>query len=65
MENSGSHTWTVGAGVPAKIYLQITARDAAGNINQTVTPQPIVVDMSRPSARIVDVESLDDAGSPF
>lgn len=63
MENSGSYLWTVGSGVPSKIYLQITARDAAGNISQSVTPQPIVVDMSRPSARIVDVESLDDGGA--
>ncbi|MFN0196817.1 MAG: hypothetical protein ACKVT0_08715 [Planctomycetaceae bacterium] len=65
IENTGSYSWNIGPGAPAKLYLQITARDRAGNINQTVTPQPIVIDMSRPSARIVDVESLDDSTSPF
>ena len=55
-EDNGSYEWTVGPGVPAQLYLRVVARDLAGNISKADSPTPIVVDLSRPSARIVDVE---------
>lgn len=57
-EDLGRFTWSVRPGNPSKFYLQVVARDAAGNISQQVTPQPIVVDLTKPSGRIVDVEVL-------
>jgi hypothetical protein len=57
-EDQGRFTWSVRPGNPSKFYLQVVARDAAGNISQQVTPQPIVVDLTKPSGRIVDVEVL-------
>ncbi len=54
----GQHTWKVQAGVPPRIYIRVMARDAAGNMSQVVTPQPVVVDLSRPSARITDIEAV-------
>jgi hypothetical protein len=54
--DTGSFAWQVGPGAPAQFYVRVLARDAAGNITKAETPQPIVVDLSRPSARIVDVE---------
>lgn len=54
--DTGSFTWTAGPGVPSQFYIRVVARDAAGNIATAETPQPILVDLSRPSARIVDVE---------
>ena len=61
LSNSGSYLWTVGVKAPPKIYLRLSARDAAGNIAHTVSSQPIIVDMSKPSARFVDVESINFA----
>lgn len=55
-EDNGSYEWTVGPGVPAQLYLRVVARDLAGNTSKAESPTPIVVDLSRPSARIVDVE---------
>jgi hypothetical protein len=55
-QDTGSFAWTVGAGAPSQFYVRVMGRDAAGNIAKAETPQPIVVDLSRPSARIVDVE---------
>ena len=55
-EDNGSYEWTVGPGVPTQLYLRVVARDLAGNISKADSPTPIVVDLSRPSARIVDVE---------
>jgi hypothetical protein len=54
--DTGSFTWTAGPGVPSQFYIRVVARDAAGNVATAETPQAIVVDLSRPTARIVDVE---------
>jgi hypothetical protein len=54
--DTGSYQWTVEPGLPSRLYIRITARDAAGNITRAQTDKPILVDLSRPSARIVDVE---------
>ena len=58
MADTGSHSWTVGPGTPSRLYVRLTARDAAGNVSQMDTPQPILVDLTRPTARIVDVEAV-------
>ncbi|MDZ4684469.1 MAG: hypothetical protein SH850_05220 [Planctomycetaceae bacterium] len=54
--DTGSFTWTAGPGVPSQFHIRVVARDAAGNVATAETPQPILVDLSRPTARIVDVE---------
>jgi hypothetical protein len=55
--DTGSYVWNVGQGVPSRLYIKLAARDAAGNISTVDTPQPLLVDLSKPTARIVDVES--------
>jgi hypothetical protein len=55
--DTGEYVWTVGANMPPLVYFRIVARDAAGNTAHAQTPRAIVVDLSRPSARIVDVET--------
>ena len=58
--NTGQFIWTVSARVPPRLFVRIVARDLAGNMARVDTPQPVLVDLSRPSARIVDVESAGD-----
>ncbi len=55
--DTGSYAWNVVQGVPSRFYVRIVARDAAGNHSFVDTPQPLLVDLSKPTARIVDVES--------
>lgn len=55
--DNGQYIWSVGAGVPSQLYIRVVARDAAGNTSRAESPQPIIVDLMRPTARIVDVES--------
>jgi hypothetical protein len=55
-ELNGSFEWTVGPAVPTQFYIRVTARDVAGNVGNAETPQPIIVDLLRPTARIVDIE---------
>lgn len=61
MANEGEYTWNAGPNTPTRLYFRVTARDAAGNMNRAQTMQPVVVDLSKPSARIVDVESVESA----
>lgn len=56
-ENTGNYVWTVGPGVPSKFFIRIEARDAAGNVRSAETAQPVLIDLSRPTARIIDIES--------
>lgn len=59
--NDGEYTWSAGPNTPTRLYFRVTARDAAGNLSRSQSTQPVVVDLSKPSARIVDVESIESA----
>jgi len=54
--DTGSFLWTVGPGIPSKSYVRLMTRDAAGNLAHVQTPQPVIIDLAKPSARIVNVE---------
>lgn len=55
--DTGNYVWNVGQGVPSRFYVRLAARDAAGNHAYVDTPQPLLVDLAKPTARIVDVEA--------
>lgn len=57
-EDTGRFTWSVGPGNPSRFYLQVVARDAADNISKIATPEPIILDLTKPTGRIVDVEVI-------
>jgi hypothetical protein len=52
LPNTGQYAWRIPAGVPARVYLKATARDAAGNVKEIVTRNPILVDLTKPRAKI-------------
>ena len=56
IRNTGSYDWAIGPGLPQRLFVRITARDAAGNVARAESPHAVVVDLSRPTARIVDIE---------
>jgi hypothetical protein len=62
IDDAGHYTWTIAPNMPQRLYLRVTARDAAGNMSRTEPPEPLLIDLSRPSARIVDVESARTTG---
>ena len=57
IENSGSFAWTMGKGAPTRLYVRIEARDQAGNTETVDLPKPVLIDASRPTAQIIDIES--------
>jgi hypothetical protein len=54
-EMNGSFVWTVGPGIPPQISIRVTARDAVGNVSSAETQSPIVIDLQRPMARIIEI----------
>jgi hypothetical protein len=60
-ENDGLFRWTINADMPSQLYVRLVARDAAGNTARVEAVEPLYVDLTRPAARIVDVESASPA----
>ena len=56
-ENTGGYIWNMGPNVPSRFFLRIEGRDMAGNTQVVETPQPVLIDLSRPTAKIIDVEA--------
>ena len=53
LANTGSYSWVPPAGLTQpKVYLRFTAWDLAGNKSEVTTPNPILVDLTMPKARI-------------
>lgn len=58
IENTGRYLWTVDQTIERPIYIRIEARDLAGNIGKADSDQPLHIDLTRPTARILDVETV-------
>lgn len=55
LPDTGSYAWKLPEKVPAKVYLRMTAWDAAGNKSEVTTPNPVLVDLTKPRAKIQDI----------
>ena len=56
LDDTGQFEW-VAQGTPGgRMFLRVLVRDAAGNVGQAITTEPMLIDWVRPSARITDVE---------
>lgn len=58
IENSGRYQWSVDQSVDRPVYVRLEARDLAGNIGRTELEQPLQIDLVKPTARIIDVETV-------
>ncbi len=56
--DTGQYVWTIGPELPPRMFVRVMVRDAAGNVSSAVTRDPILVDLNRPSARILDIEAV-------
>ncbi|WP_166821460.1 fibronectin type III domain-containing protein [Thalassoroseus pseudoceratinae] len=56
-ENTGEYVWSLAPNTPTRVYLRVTARDSAGNLSKAESEQPLLIDLSRPSARLINVEA--------
>jgi hypothetical protein len=57
LPNSGRYIWSIDGGMPGKVYVRLTVKDQAGNATQMLLPDQLVIDFTKPTAHIVDVEA--------
>lgn len=55
--NTGRYIWSIDPGMPGKVFVRLTVKDRAGNVAQSVTADQLVIDFTRPTAHIIDVEA--------
>jgi hypothetical protein len=58
VENTGTYSWQPPLNLATpKVYLRFAAWDQAGNKSEVTTPQPILVDLTKPKARIQGIST--------
>jgi hypothetical protein len=62
--DQGGHQWAVRPGTPPALYFRLLARDAAGNVSTSQTPQPVVVDTRKPVGRLLRVQAVSNSATP-
>ncbi|HXY35324.1 MAG TPA: hypothetical protein VEI07_13925 [Planctomycetaceae bacterium] len=55
--NTGRYIWSIESGMPGKVFVRLTVKDRAGNVTQITAPDQLVIDFTRPTAHIIDVEA--------
>jgi hypothetical protein len=56
-ENAGAFTWKLPAAMPTRFLIRVEATDTAGNVGIACTPEPVLLDLARPTLDILSVES--------
>jgi hypothetical protein len=56
LENTGRYVWPMPSDVPFRIFIRVEAADRAGNVGSAQSPNPILVDLSKPKVNILNVE---------
>jgi hypothetical protein len=55
LPNTGRYTWVVPPRTPPKVYLRLTVRDTADNTAVAQTPDPVLIDLTKPRVSRVGV----------
>jgi hypothetical protein len=56
LDNTGKFVWPLRSDLPGKIFVQVEARDLAGNLGSAKTTTAVQIDLTRPVVQITDVE---------
>ncbi|MCH2202350.1 MAG: hypothetical protein MK102_10290 [Fuerstiella sp.] len=56
--NRSHYEWPVTPNMPHSMHFRLLAKDAAGNIGNAQTSQPVLIDLQRPKARMLGVEKV-------
>jgi hypothetical protein len=54
-ENIGRYVWRMPEDVPYQFYVRVEAADRAGNVGTADTTAPVIVDLSKPRVKVIDV----------
>jgi hypothetical protein len=62
LENTGRYAWSIDQRAPPQLYLRLEVRDEAGNVAVHETAKPVIIDQSRPTARLRGVRPVSQSG---
>jgi hypothetical protein len=54
-ENLGRYVWRMPEDVPYQFHVRVEAADRAGNVGTADTTAPVIVDLSKPRVKVIDV----------
>jgi hypothetical protein len=55
LRNDGSHRWTLPQDAGAEFFIRMDVTDRAGNLTRCLSPEPVMIDLVRPKARVVGI----------
>jgi len=58
IRNTGSYTFRLPPHAPTRMYLRMVATDSAGNASEQITRDPLLIDLSRPTARVITIDAI-------
>lgn len=58
LENTGAYTWEIPPSTPSSFYVKVEAADRAGNVESSISPTPVRIDLARPTVVNVQLKSL-------
>ncbi|MCG6157836.1 hypothetical protein [Rubinisphaera margarita] len=58
IRNTGSYTFRLPNHAPTRMYLRMVATDSAGNASEQITREPLLIDLSRPTARVITIDAI-------
>jgi len=64
LEPVGEYRWIPDRGVPARVHLRVTARDAAGNLGKATTTEAVVISAPRSVGRLGGVRASPAEAAP-
>lgn len=60
---SGAFSWHVPVRTPYQVYLKMVITDMCHNESAAVTPEPVLVDLSKPEAEVIGIAILPESGA--
>ena len=59
LKNTGTHTFQLPEHAPTRMYIRVVAYDAAGNMTEKITSEPLLIDLARPTARVITIDPIE------
>ncbi|WP_146501720.1 hypothetical protein [Rubinisphaera italica] len=58
IQNTGTFSFELPDHAPTRMYLRMVAFDAAGNTTEQISREPLLIDLSRPTARVITIDAI-------
>ena len=55
--NSGTYPWKLNQRLPYRVFVRVTARDLAGNVGEVKSPEPQLIDLTKPEGHLIGIKS--------